>query len=135
MNKELEALEELKKIDIIIDGCAWNYKDTNYKESFDVLEKYITPPTADEVCREITDFINGLGFVEEKINVVYDNQNKEFYYMSKRTDDVIWYKKIVVAIQTISDTKDRTIFLDVMKLSPHLITIIGKFYESLEAEK
>ena len=32
--------------------------------------------------------------------------------MSKRTDDVIWYKKIVVAIQTINSTKDKTMFLD-----------------------
>ena len=85
-------------------------------------------------CGKITKFINGLGFVEEKINVVYDNQNKEFYYMSKRTDDVIWYKKIVVAIQTINSTKDKTMFLDVM-ITPNLITMIGKFYESLEGEK
>jgi hypothetical protein len=41
MSKELEALEKLKEIDIIIDGCAWNYKDTDYKEDFDLLEKLI----------------------------------------------------------------------------------------------
>ena len=39
MSKELEALEVLKGIDIIIDGCAWNYKDTDYKEAFDILTK------------------------------------------------------------------------------------------------
>ena len=42
MIKELEALEVLKGIDIIIDGCAWNYKDTDYKENFEIIEKALT---------------------------------------------------------------------------------------------
>ena len=37
-----EHLEVLKKIDIIIDGCAWNYKDTDYKESFENIEQALT---------------------------------------------------------------------------------------------
>jgi len=37
-----EALEDIKTIDIVIDGCKWNYKDTDHKESVEVIEQSLT---------------------------------------------------------------------------------------------
>jgi hypothetical protein len=111
-NKELEALEELKKIDIIIDGCAWNYKDTNYKESFDVLEKYLTPPTADEVIKALSEYYGR--------KVVF--RDNAFWYKTIIYDNEQWVREVSLKDLSKDNRGD-------------LITMIGKFYESLEAEK
>jgi len=40
--KVREALENIKNIDIYVDGSFWNYKDTDYKNDVIVIEQALT---------------------------------------------------------------------------------------------
>ena len=42
IEKVREAIENIKKIDIYVDGSFWNYKDTDYKNDVIVIEQALT---------------------------------------------------------------------------------------------
>lgn len=80
MIKELEALEVLKGIDIIIDGCAWNYKDTDYKENFEIIEKALTE--LEELKRDVK------RFMELKNNITNREEMDEFWEIDNKLSKV-----------------------------------------------
>ena len=71
-----------------------------HTDELEYIKKALTPPTADEVCKALSEYL--------KRNVYYEDG------MFKVHSDV--YGEIV----------------DLNTLPPHLITLIGRFYEGLE---
>ena len=114
MSKELEALRVLKANAILFDdGTDFG---ASMLEAISELDKALTPPTADEVCKALSK--------ELKRPVKFDGDN--FYYIVQRQyygecDEIIcgWS----YSPKELSFEKD---------LPPHLITLIGLFYEGLE---
>ena len=108
MNKELEALKELTNYQCIT---------TEYFNTLvETLEKALTPPTAEEVCDELSKLI-GNAYYENKI--FYENELKieEICYLARdmgKNIDIIRFNNY--------------------SLPPHIITMIGRFYEGLENE-
>ncbi len=80
------------------------------------LEALKKTPTADEVIKALSEYESYFG----KVN--YDASTRRFY-----SDDTICYLGI--------DYQRTPIIIFEYDLPPHLITMIGKFYESLEGEK
>ena len=80
-----------------------------------LIEKALTPPTADEVCKALSEYL------QRKVNIYSDNT---FYYTEQRQigecDEIIcgygW------------ENEHHTIAFEI-DLPPHLITLIGRFYE------
>ena len=71
----LQALENLKTIDIFIDGAIWQYTDTDYEDDIKTLEKVLTPPTADEVCEALSKLP-----IYKDDKITYDEKTKRFMY-------------------------------------------------------
>lgn len=113
--KELEALEEIqhelmqRHNDLYCDDdCDKELLDTitkYVKEKFDLIKKALTPPTQEEVCAKLSEYLE---------------QDVEWVSVSFVGDDDICYI-----------CQDNLIVFN-YDLPPHLITLIGKFYEGLE---
>ena len=110
MNKEFE---ELKKIEEHV-NCYEKDKE-DYKEQFELLRKALTPPTAEEVCEAIgkhyklDDYESCLFDVNTK-NIVVNRWAEKIH--------IVWFYKGEIRIN--------------QYLPPHLITLIGRFYEGVE---
>ena len=119
MKKELEALnriehalcrgiQSINTLPLLLSDC-------------NDLKNYLTPPTADEVCEALSEYLER--------NVKMDRDNT-FYYTEQRQigecDEIIcgygW------------ENEHHTIAFEI-DLPPHLITLIGRFYEGLEESK
>jgi predicted phosphoribosyltransferase len=101
MSKELEAIRVLKDNAILFDdGTDFG---ASMLEAISDLEKALTPPTDDEVCKALSEHYH--------IKVEYDKRFKQFE--SEHT----WYAEL----------RDGLLYID--ELPPHLITLIGRFYE------
>ena len=105
MSKVLEALKYIKSIakkDIV-------HGDWSEDVSIKIIEQVLTPPTADEVCKALSDYF---GF--------------DYYYQ-----DGYFYKsngiKYIYPLKVSGFTE---IQLYDGHLPPHLITLIGRFYEA-----
>jgi hypothetical protein len=125
MSKELELLNEVEKS--FLYGTAGQYKEqlkTEYiepiKQALTELEELRKVPTADEVCAKLSEhYNNGLPQRFHK-NIIYHNTNKTFYF--KEGNFIIYYKA------------GNIYFNSLYRFSPHLITMIGRFYEK-ESER
>lgn len=84
----------------------------NYINDMEVLEKTLTPPTVDEVCEALSEQL--------KQKVSYDAM--QFYYKIKNTEHVMF----------VTETYGNGLWSLGVYLPPHLITLIGRFYEGLE---
>jgi len=119
--KELEALEKIKYYEPVV--CHYeNYKDApmddEQKETYELLRKALTPPTKEEVCKALSEYLDR----EVKIN-----NDKSFYY----TEEKQYYGECDEIICGFSWNDDiRTISFE-FDLPPNLITLTGKFYEGL----
>lgn len=107
MKKELEALDQIKDTFIKNEygesrGSSYDYGIGLYEE----IKKYLTPPTADEVCKALSEY---LGY-----NVIYGT-----HYTFVGENEICWFEH------------GRVVF-NMYDLPPHLITLIGRFYEGLE---
>ncbi len=119
MNKELELLESLYI------GASRHQAEHGLKvgmalliqSRYEYLKHVLTPPTADEVCKALSEY--------SKTNVYYERGG--FFYRNEYR----YNQPFLVAIKY----KSGLIELTKNVLPPHLITMIGKFYESLEGEK
>ena len=129
MNKEYrEALKELKWLynqNFKVNG--WHFNGdleplNNFIDNFyeDVV-KSLTPPTADEVIKALSEYFKGL------TGVWYDKKTKSFIHLQYGRNEVISR-----CFEARLNDKRVTV---IVTLPPHLITMIGKFYESLEEEK
>ena len=88
------------------------------------LEKALTPPTSEEVCKEIEKWLESqkITVTARAKRVVYSGQSQIF-----QTDGF-------EPVGLCGGRDGRVAFLDRLVLSPHLLTLIGRFYES-EAKK
>jgi hypothetical protein len=103
MNKELEALE-----------IALNWKAMTGQPMADEIIEALTPPTADEVCKALSDWINTIDFYPPR-KVYYDDKKVSFEV--GKYEPSICYKD------------DERIWFNWFRFPPHLITLIGRFYE------
>ena len=85
------------------------------------LENALTPPTADEVIKALSEYFKGL------TGVWYDKKTKSFIHLQYGRNEVISR-----CFEARLNDKRVTV---IVTLPPHLITMIGKFYESLEGRK
>lgn len=116
--------------------------DTHYEpqrtedidSAMEVIKQVLTsPPTADEVCKALSDFY--------EVNIIHEHYQKgidvnvytidAFYY--RETNHDIDNKPYTRRRDVVAGDKER-IALDVY-LPPHLITMIGRFYEGLEVKE
>ena len=97
-------------------------KESTYsQQDMIVVEQALTPPTADEVCKALSECL------QREVKMYSDNT---FYYTEQRQigecDEIIcgygW------------ENEHHTIAFE-FDLPPHLITLIGRFYEGLEELK
>ncbi len=113
MKKELEALEILKANAILFDdGTDFG---ASMLEAICDIEKALTPPTADEVCEALSEFYGK--------KVIYVADVKKFAY-----EGVDGWQEICYFGKNFKGDVIRFSF----RLPPHLITLIGRFYEAQE---
>ena len=110
MSKELEAIEKIRTVlgeNLGIWIC----------EEYAILVQTLTPPTADEVCEALSEWLKKE--VPDLFNykVYYDNGG--FHYYNNKD-----YEVYLVDYDEIFETMTLSVFLP-----SHLITLIGRFYE------
>ena len=89
-------------------------ENEHVKACYELLTKSLTPPTADEVCEALSEY-------EDFDEVNYDVMSRGFY-----SGDTICYLGV--------DYQDKPIIIFEYELPTHLITLIGRFYQSLEVK-
>jgi hypothetical protein len=112
MNKELEAIirKELEKITY----THYEPKRTeDINNAMNIIKQYLAPPTKEEVCQALSEYLNEPVWFDDKGNIRITTQwvTQQIYLKGKY---------IGINIQVV--------------LPPRLITLIGKFYEN-EVEK
>lgn len=112
MNKELEALELILEY---VNLDEYDYETKGIRNAETLLKKALTPPTRDEVCKALSEYY--------KFKVDYFD--KAFFLTSGFTNVKF----------CIFQENGRVFVNESYAVPPHLITMIGKFYESLEEEK
>ena len=120
MSKELEALEQIK--DLFIQNEYGESRGKTYDfgiECYEIIKKALTPPTVDEVCVELKDFFKNSKYHNYIDTVYYSERGKYFYTEDEQRN----------LIEMIFDN------YYVHEIPPRLISMIGKFYESLVGEK
>ena len=108
MSKELEALKILKANAILFDdGTDFG---ASMLEAICDIEKALNPPTADEVCEALSK--------EFGHTYYYDEELRDFWCEEFGSDDhmLTWY----LSNESLNELVDY----------PHLITLIGRFYEA-----
>jgi len=126
MNKELESLKAIESVIDLADDSVNTYTAmgreleeaiVRIRGDIKSLRKALTPPTADEVCLAI------MKHYESKI-VFYNEMAKTFNEVHLTRNE-----------EVVSNYANGEVGINYNALPPHLITMIGKFYESLEGEK
>ena len=110
MTKELEALERILSY-VKLD--EYDYETRGVGDAERLIRKALTPPTEDDVSKALCEYFQEYG------DFIYGEKEKWF---TRQNRVVIW------------QTAGNDLHLCI-NLPPHLITMIGKFYESLEGEK
>ena len=100
-----KELEALRKK--ILKNCRCDIKCLEY----DNLLKALTPPTEDEVCEALSEY-----------------SNKKVYYENGKFE-VGKYEPSICYLQ-----EDNIVWFNWFKLPPHIITMIGRFYEGKKNE-
>lgn len=94
-----------------------HFEYLQYDTEISIVEQALTPPTPDEVCNALSEYFKlrtyEYDIVQKKFKRVFSKN--EYYYIVN------------------FDINGNIKLFEV--LPPHLITMIGKFYESLEGEK
>ena len=111
-NKELEAFYK------VLERAEFAYIG---HDDVDMVIKALTPPTEDEVCKALSEYL------EREVKI---SKEKSFYY-----SQISHYGEVdeIICGYSWEDTH-YTIGFEI-DLPPHIITMIGKFYESLEEKK
>ena len=108
MSKELEALEVLQNYIMVNEPLE---TQEHYLKRLNVIRLAITPPTAEEVCKALSEHYGK--------EVIYEKQFKEF----RKGFRVVAHPRENIYNE-----------FDLLGIPPHLITLIGRFYEGLENE-
>lgn len=85
-----------------------------YQYAFKVVKEALTPPTADEVCKALSEYYSKTNY-----KVVYSIVDKSF----RVKDNYLNHFDIAIKNDT------GIMFGYNLTLPPHLITLIGRFYE------
>ena len=117
MNKVLDDLDFLRYI-ARLDWSDETPTGQELNEAYQRLLSILTPPTYDEVCEALSEYL------QREVKMYSDNT---FYYTEQRQigecDEIIcgygW------------ENEHHTIAFE-FDLPPHLITLIGRFYEGVE---
>jgi len=113
MSKELEAFnrvwEDCSKLDL--DYVSKH----NLMDDLREIKQAITPPTADEVCKELIDYFKKSKYHGYIDTAYYSEEGKYFY-----TEDE---NRSLVALMFDN--------YYIHEIPPHLITLIGRFYEGV----
>jgi len=110
MSKELlDNVYTIKNAITYLKGNSYIKEDSYSMEALYHIEKALTPPTAEEVCKALSEFVGR--------EVSYTN--KQFHYIIKNTQVLIY----------VTETYNNKTFSLGVYLPPHLITLIGRFYE------
>ena len=123
MSEELEALNKYQHLmQYLYDSFEISH---DFKNEYAILVQALTPPTADEVCEALDKwYINVTG------DLLIANIN-DFTYDK---DEKIFYKRMLNKPHQMTmcrlDTNDCVQLRE--PLPPHLVTLIGRFYEGLE---
>jgi hypothetical protein len=117
MSKELEALIKLANI-ITYEEKDVNHKETlftDYPDEFNLIKQALTPPTEEEVCKTLSEWFNNefVSYNDEECEFHIENDTICFSYIKNNED----LSKLKIKFE--------------YDLPPHLITMIGKFYEGL----
>jgi hypothetical protein len=114
MNKELEALNLLSmEIDKI---PHYDERVERFIQAISIIKQALTPPTAEEVCEALNDFIYSLDY-DGNPKFMYSVGTKSFICTNGWGIYCDIYGKIDV---------------DFIPLPPHIITLLGRFYENIE---
>ena len=134
MKKELE--KDIDRIEFIVDDYlkvfTTVYGDEN--EVFKRIKQALTPPTSDDVCKALSEYYKTNVFCRkhehQDVPAIGSTFIDTFYYLKIKTDvNGIEYKTERIIV--LGDSVDVSLNAS---LPPHLITMIGRFYES-ESEK
>ena len=120
----IQALEIVQGL-----GQRYNEFDKEYQEAITLLASLITTPTQEEVCKKLSEFLEE--DVKYEIEQYEDRDGKPcfvgtFYYGKVRKDmnghDYVM-KKLIASRDELGVATNSC-------FPPHLITLIGRFYES-----
>jgi hypothetical protein len=104
MSKELEALEEVSNL------IEYYGEESTTYDSWQVIIESLTPPTEKEVCEALKSY-----FEHYVGKIFYDNESKSF--RDEINPNLVEYLFDITYLKNIP---------------PHLITLIGRFYEGVE---
>jgi hypothetical protein len=106
----------LEALEIVLNYKSWDtqldvpiFLEGEPKEAYDLLVKALTPPTADEVCGAIQRFYGGTIKYEKVSFNLYGYSNAPITLVRLNDGELLFHSKYT--------------------LRPHLITLIGRFYE------
>ena len=102
MSKELEALELFEN----------SIADIHQQTAYEILKQALTPPTQEDLCEALKNYM----YPNTRYRVNYNQSEKEFN------------GRIGTIVSLGSYLKTPKIIFEV-SLPPHLLTMIGRFYE------
>jgi len=94
-----------------------------FTKTFELLKKALTPPTANEVCKALSEWLKEELPTLWNYKVYHDNGGFHYYNNEDYEIYLVDYDEVF----------ERIFFP--RYLPPHLITLIGRFYEGLEENK
>jgi hypothetical protein len=112
MSKELKMLE---LIDIYITLDDYDRETSGVAEAIRLVKKALTPPTANDVCKALSEWFNKDVPNCYQTDFYYFEKEKAFYL--DNINFIVYYRENTLRFNTN------------FPLPPHLITLIGKFYE------
>ena len=107
MSKELEALNDLGDRLASVDTSK-SIEEAHY-DVFPIIRQALTPPTAEEVCKELSEYFNDKVI---EMETTFYLPNKDF-------------NSRIIVLMHYDDNLNFKI-----DLPPRLITLIGRFYEA-----
>ena len=111
---------DLKEALTMLNECGTNINDLYESEVLDVINKSLTPPTEEEVCKALSEYYGGDKVVMTKQCWSSTNVDLRIMLKGKKKYHLIAYRNSLSKCCNI-----------IGFLPPHLITLIGRFYEGL----
>ena len=112
MNKELEVAIKIIKDETLYDSSNNRCPYVKDLPQWKIIEQALTPPTEEEVCEALSEYY-GFEVVHEGLDFIPKIEH-DYYY------------------EVVSVADNRIVFT--APLPPHLVTMIGRFYEGLNDE-
>ena len=115
MSKALEIFESMATATFCnydeMNWCEFSMKDRFEEKDIDLVRKALSPPSEEEVCNELSEFLQGTN-INASVEVTFENNN------------FMYFHTIVV-----QDIGGHLRFDFPVALPPRLISLICRFYE------